>query len=259
VNKVLRYLQEDKCVFVDMRGRQDDEYTMLAALLARRLLTENRKRADADQIRACLIMEEAHNILSEEELYKGGGRGSVFIELAREGRSFKIGFILVTQQPDARSIAQQVVKTIDTVIAFHMPPDDAKYLQRLKPGFTGLELEIANAETFQGIAVADSGPVLFKSEPVNDPYMAACASGTLASHICGSDSTSVRMSGQRGGEVAPPAEADKEPGPAKLSINERLLRLSKARQENIEKVALDTMRAWRDDSLGLSDRNEAAG
>jgi DNA helicase HerA-like ATPase len=91
-----------------MRGRSDDEYTMIAALFARRLLTENKRREDANQIRTCIVLEEAHNILSDAELSKGTGSGSVFIELAREGRSFKLGFVLVTQQPDARSIAPRL-------------------------------------------------------------------------------------------------------------------------------------------------------
>src|SRR5208282_4009653 len=97
-------------------GQSDEDYTMVAALFARRLLNENKRRDDSDHIRACIVMEEAHNILSEAELGKGNGRGSVFVELAREGRSFKLGFVLVTQQPDARSIAPEVVKTIDTVV-----------------------------------------------------------------------------------------------------------------------------------------------
>src|SRR6266699_5930233 len=144
VNRILDYLAEGKFVFIDMLNQSDENYTLVAALFARRLLTRNKLQDDdEDHIRACIVMEEAHNILSEEELSKGNGRGSVFIELAREGRSFKLGFMLVTQQPDVRSIDLQVIKTIDTVVAFNMPFDDAKHIQRLKSGFAGLELEIS--------------------------------------------------------------------------------------------------------------------
>src|SRR6266568_9337843 len=130
VNRILDYLAEGKFVFIDMLNQSDENYTLVAALFARRLLTRNKLQDDdEDHIRACIVMEEDHNILSEEELSKGNGRGSVFIEFAREGRSYKLGFLLVTQQPDARSIAPQVAKTIDAVIAFNMPPEDAKHLQ----------------------------------------------------------------------------------------------------------------------------------
>jgi hypothetical protein len=164
---ILGHLAAGRFVFIDMLGQSDEDYTMVAALFARRLLSENKDRDDEHHIRACIVMEEAHNILSEDELYKGNGRGSVFVELAREGRSFKLGFVLVTQQPDARSIAPEVVKTIDTVVAFNMPPDDAKHLQRLKSAFAGLEVEVSNAREFHGIAVSQGGPVLFESQPID--------------------------------------------------------------------------------------------
>src|SRR5262249_55253758 len=145
VNRILQHLGEGRFVFLDMRGQSDEDYTLVAALFARRLLAVNKEREDENQIRARFLMGEAHHILTEGEVAKGGGRGAVFVELAREGRSFKLGFVLVTQQPDARSIAPEVVKTIDTVVAFHMPPDDARHLPRLKSPFAGLELEISNA------------------------------------------------------------------------------------------------------------------
>src|SRR6266496_3802635 len=128
VERVLQHLAEGRVVFLDMRSKTDEHYTMIAAVFARRLLTENKKRNDSQQIHACLVLEEAHNILSEKETEKGSGTGSVFIELAREGRSYKLGFVLVTQQPDVKSIAAQVAKTIDTIIVFNMPPEDAKHL-----------------------------------------------------------------------------------------------------------------------------------
>jgi hypothetical protein len=177
VREILGHLVAGRFVFVDMLGQSDEDYTLVAALFARRLLTENKDRDDEQHIRACVVMEEAHNILSEDELYKGNGRGSVFVELAREGRSFKLGFVLVTQQPDARSIAPEVIKTIDTVVAFNMPPDDARHLQRLKSGFAGLEVEVSNAREFHGVAVSHGGPVFFQSQPIDGAYMEACVGG----------------------------------------------------------------------------------
>jgi hypothetical protein len=242
VATILDYLAQGKLIFIDMRGRPDDEYTMVAALFARRLLTENKRREDAEHIRACIVMEEAHNILSDDELKKGMGSGSVFIELAREGRSFKLGFVLVTQQPDARSIAPQVVKTIDTVVAFNMPPDDARHLQRLKPTFADLELEISNAPEFHGVAVSDSRPILFRSGPVDDSYMRRTSAGELKAHLH---------------EQAPP----EEPAPAAasptrphiLSLDERLAALARRRQADIQPVALATLHAWQRDGVDGED------
>jgi hypothetical protein len=179
-------------------------------------------------------MEEAHNILSEDQVSKGQGTGSVFIELAREGRSFKLGFVLVTQQPDAQSIAPQIRKTIDTVVAFNMPPDDAKHMQRLKSEFAGLELEISNAPEFHGVALSGGGPLRFKSSPVNTATMRACVDGTLASRMI--------ARAERAGVFQQAIEP--EPAPIGPSIQDRLLLLTRQRRESIQEVALETMRVW---------------
>ncbi len=239
VNRILDYLAEGKFVFIDMLNQSDENYTLVAALFARRLLTRNKLQDDdEDHIRACIVMEEAHNILSEEELSKGNGRGSVFIELAREGRSFKLGFILVTQQPDVRSIDLQVIKTIDTVVAFNMPFDDAKHIQRLKSGFAGLELEISNAPEFRGVAIADAGPIFFQSSPVDDSYMKLCADGLLEIII-----ENQVDAGFEGVETA------EEQKPEIPSIEDRLTFLMRKRQETIHEVALATMRSWRENEV----------
>jgi len=231
VDAILTYLSQGKFVFVDMRGQQDEDYTMVAALFARRLLNGNKARDDIDHIRACIVMEEAHNILSESELGKGNGRGSVFIELAREGRSFKLGFTLVTQQPDARSIAPEVVKTIDTVVAFNMPPDDAKHLQRLKSAYTGLDLEISNTPEFRGVAVSTGGPIFFQSGPIDPSYMQSCVDKSLAAVI------TQQVDAQP--EIMPLREEAQE-----LSLEERLSVLQRQRQKSIQPIALATLQAW---------------
>src|SRR4029077_20960264 len=121
------HLEQGDLVFIDLRGVSDEDYILISAMFTRRLLTENKWRDDQEQLRTCIVMEEAHNILAEEELYKGTGNGSVFIELAREGRKFKLGFVLVTQHPDSRrSVASEIASTIDMLIAFNMSPDYAK-------------------------------------------------------------------------------------------------------------------------------------
>src|SRR5260221_7754385 len=173
---------------------------------------------------------------SEDELSKGNGRGSVFIELAREGRSFKLGFILVTQQPDVKSIDLQVIKTIDTVVAFNMPFDDARHIQRLKSGFAGLELEISNAPEFRGVAIADAGPIFFQSSPVDDSYMKLCADGLLE----------IIIENQVDTGFVPDVEMEEEQKPEVPSIEDRLTFLMRKRQETIHEVALATMQSWRE-------------
>jgi hypothetical protein len=238
VDQILDHLAHGRVVFIDMRGRSDVDYTLVAALFARRLLNLNKALDDAEQIRACLVMEEAHNILSEEELTKGLGSGSVFVELAREGRSFKLGFILVTQQPDPQSIAAQVVKTIDTIVAFNMPPEDAKHLRRLKAGFADLELTIANAPEFSGVAISGhGGSVAFRSGPVDPAFMAACHGERLEDFLADR------------GDFEPDNIEEPEPIEVPTTTEERLATLMRQRRETIQPVALATMRAWRREAV----------
>jgi DNA helicase HerA-like ATPase len=234
-DEVIAHLEAAKTVVVDLRGVSDDNYTLIGALFARRLINENKRRDDADQIRACIVMEEAHNILAEDELYKGSDRrGSVFVEFAREGRKLKLGFVLVTQQPDPRSIASEIAWTIDTVIAFHMPPDNAKYLTRLKSAFNQLEYYLANAGVFEGVAVASGGAILFRSDPVTPEYMQACAEQRLDEYLA---SLAPESGQEEDAQVEAPID---EPE----TIEDRLTRLLHQRNRDFRKQMEATLQAW---------------
>ena len=234
VDEVIAHLEMGKTVVVDLRGVSDDNYTLISALFARRLINENKQRDDADQIRACIVMEEAHNILAEDELYKGSDRrGSVFIEFAREGRKLKLGFVLVTQQPDPRSIASEIAWTIDTVIAFHMPPDNAKYLMRLKSAFNQFEYYLANANVFEGVAVASGGAILFRSGPVTPKYMQACAERRLDEYLASLATESGQV------EDAQAGASTNEPE----TTEDRLTRLLRQRNRDFQRQMATTLQA----------------
>ena len=56
-------------------------------------------------------------------------------------------------------------------------------MARLKSEFNELELQLANTAEFEGIAIADAGPVAFRSGPITPEYMQVCAAGGLESYI----------------------------------------------------------------------------
>jgi len=237
VDEVIVHLEAGETVMLDLRGVSDDNYTLIGALFARRLINENKQRDEADQIHACIVMEEAHNILAEDELYKGSDRrGSVFVEFAREGRKLKLGFVLVTQQPDPRSIASEIAWTIDTVIAFHMPPDNAKYLTRLKSAFNQLEYYLANAGVFEGVAVANGGAILFRSGPVTPEYMQASADGRLDEYLA----SLAPERDQEGEDEQTEALTD-----VPETIDDRLTQLLRQRNQDFQKQMTATLQAWR--------------
>ncbi len=231
--QILNHLGQGKTVVVDLRGVEDQNYTLLAALFARQLLTQNKQRPDERHIRACLVMEEAHNILSEADLRKGAGQGSVFIELAREGRKLKLGFMLVTQQPDARSIAAEIAATLDTIVAFNMPPDNADYLSRLQSAFGQYKHAIMNARTFEGVAISRGRATPFRAEPVLPAYMQACVEDSLADYLVG--------------QLPAPAVVEPEPAVCPPPPEDRLSRLLRQRNEAFQHLAAETMAEWQAD------------
>ena len=43
---ILDHLEQGRFVFIDLRGLANDQYTLIAAMFARKLLTENKARTD---------------------------------------------------------------------------------------------------------------------------------------------------------------------------------------------------------------------
>lgn len=184
VDDILAHLARGKTVVVDLRGVRDDDYTLIGALFARRLLDENIRRGDEEHLRVAMLLEESHNILSAQELNKGeNGRGSAFVEYAREGRKFKLGLVLVTQQPDARSIAPEVAHTLDTIVAFQMPPENIRHLTTIRSVFRSHVYTLENARVFEGVAVTEDGVLAFQAVPVTEAYMKACARLDLEGYL----------------------------------------------------------------------------
>ncbi len=112
-----------------------------------------------------------------------------------------------------------------------MPPDDAKHLQHLKSGFSGLELEISNAAEFRGVAISTGGPVFFQSSPIDKEYMESCSDGSLKEKILHSLTA----------ESAHP-DTSKPVSPVS-TIEDRLAILKRRRQETIQEIALASMKS----------------
>lgn len=240
--QIVEHLKNGRFVFVDMLGHNDAEYVLVAALLVRRLLNVNKElvKAGKPPLRCCIVLEEAQNILAEEELRKGDSAdGSVFIELAREGRTLQLGEILVTQQPDPQSIGPTIGKTMDAIVAFNMPPDDAKYLSRFKIGFAGLETLVSNLHPLDGIAIARGGPVHFRLPVVDEQYMQSCM---VANGL-------TDMIAESAHEDRPGSEVEHGRTQRNLpTVKDRLAELARLRRESIQSVALETMRIWQSDA-----------
>jgi DNA helicase HerA-like ATPase len=261
VPRLIEHLRAGCTVVVDMQGYDDVAYTLVGALLARQILNHAKAEEGGRGLRACIVMEEAQNVLAQDELQKGADHGgSVFIEYAREGRKRKLGLVLVTQQPDARSIAPEIAATIDTVIAFHMPPQNAAYLPQFKRAFRSVQHQIVNARVFEGVAVSEGGTTFFRSEPITPPYLQACEvlmhpegavlthlEGAVLTHLEGAEDTLEDYLTSLVPQEEPDTEESSAEGPPPaqpLPAQDRLQALLDQRSTDFWQEARETMARW---------------
>jgi DNA helicase HerA-like ATPase len=100
-----------KVVLVDTSNMFEAEELLISTVLSRAVFERNKSmysdKGAFDRIPPVLIaMEEAQRVLSE-------AKGSVFAQIAREGRKFKVGLCAVSQQP--KLIEEEIISQFNTL------------------------------------------------------------------------------------------------------------------------------------------------
>jgi DNA helicase HerA-like ATPase len=110
-NSVISALQAGKVVLVDTSNMLEEEELLVSTVLARALF-ERYKAAYGDKERfdrlppVLIAMEEAQRVLSQ-------AKGTVFSQIAREGRKFRVGLCAVSQQP--KLINEEIISQFNTL------------------------------------------------------------------------------------------------------------------------------------------------
>jgi len=108
---VIAALQGGKTVLVDTSGMFEAEELLVSTVLARAVFEHN-KAMYSDKPRferappVLIAMEEAQRVLAQS-------KGTVFAQIAREGRKFKVGLCAVSQQP--KLISEEVLSQFNTL------------------------------------------------------------------------------------------------------------------------------------------------
>lgn len=150
-------LRAGKTLILDKSGLTDEDRMIISIVLSNALYDHNEKHSSGtpqDQnkvIPFVYVVEEAHLLLSRERVREG----SIFVNFAKTGRSFKIGLVLVTQRPS--SIEDNILSQCDNFITFRLTfEEDIKDLVKASGGaFTGYEVDIQNLD--RGAAVVAFG------------------------------------------------------------------------------------------------------
>jgi hypothetical protein len=109
--QVISALEQGIVVLVDTSNMFEAEELLVSTVLARAIFEHNRElyaqRKEFARLPPMLVaMEEAQRVLTQS-------KGTVFAQIAREGRKFKLGVCAVTQQP--KLINEEIISQFNTL------------------------------------------------------------------------------------------------------------------------------------------------
>lgn len=143
INQILEHLRAGRTVVIDLSGYiSERDRTFVATLITRKLFNYNLRRLDSTdaekgKIGTVIFFEEAQTLLSSEHV----SEGSIFVDIAKEGRALEIGLVAITQQPSA--ISTNILSQFNSFIALHLEfTDDIQFLKKVAGNFEGLEIDL---------------------------------------------------------------------------------------------------------------------
>lgn len=164
---------------VDCSDVPSDIIPLVLATLARLVFTVQQWTPKADRHPIGLICEEAHLYIPARSDGDEGGAAaaSVFSRIAKEGRKYGVGLVVISQRPS--EVSRTVLSQCSNFVALRLSnAEDQGVIQRLLPdslgGFAGL---LPVLDTGEAIVVGDACLLPSRiriSEPANQP-----ASGTV--------------------------------------------------------------------------------
>lgn len=141
---------------IDLSGLPSDAVGVVVAVITRIAFEFNLWNPQRERCPILLVLEEAHNYVPN---HAGGrftaARGAVE-RLAKEGRKYGIGLILVSQRP--KELSETVLSQCNTFITMRLTnPADQEYVRRLVPdSFAGLLNTLPALRTGEALILGDS-------------------------------------------------------------------------------------------------------
>jgi hypothetical protein len=143
IQEIYDHLKAGRTVVVDLSGfTSETDRTFVATMISRKLFYYNLERLDETEpekgkIKTVIFFEEAQTLLSTDRITEG----SIFVDIAKEGRALEIGLVAITQQPSA--ISTNILSQFNSFIALHLEfMDDIQFLKKVAGNFDGLEMDL---------------------------------------------------------------------------------------------------------------------
>jgi hypothetical protein len=147
---VFSALQQGKTVIIDLSLRDSVDASIISTMIVRKLFEDNKKSfteaQDDNVIRCIIVVEEAQNVLSDEQMRSST---NPFVRVAKEGRKFGIGLVAITQRPSA--ISDEIRSQAENFFSFYMGnTDDIKALVKSNVNYDGVVSAFIQRETIPG-------------------------------------------------------------------------------------------------------------
>jgi len=150
IEDTFKALTEGKTVIVDLSLRDSVDAAIISTMIVRKLFEDNKtnftEAHDEGVIPCIIVVEEAQNVLSDEQVRSSA---NPFVRVAKEGRKFGIGLVAITQRPSA--ISEEIRSQAENFFAFYMGnTDDIKALTRSNINYDGVVSAFIQRETIPG-------------------------------------------------------------------------------------------------------------
>ncbi len=153
---VIQQLREGLVVLVDVSGAGEREELLVSSVLVRTLFERNKKiykemKEFEKMPPTMIVLEEAQRVLDRS-------KGSIFGQIAREGRKFKTGLCAVSQQP--KLIDSQVISQFNSLFILGLADkmDREKLASSARQDVSKLDHEIQTLMVGEGLVVSPKTP-----------------------------------------------------------------------------------------------------
>jgi len=141
---------------IDLSGIPFEAVGVVVSVISRVVYEFNFWNPERRKFPILMLFEEAHNYIPNRPEAKFAAAKSAVERLAKEGRKYGIGIIVVSQRP--KELSETVISQCNTFISMRLTnPEDQNYIRRLVPdALAGLMDMLPSLRTGEALIVGDS-------------------------------------------------------------------------------------------------------
>jgi hypothetical protein len=141
---------------IDLSGIPFEAVGVVVSVVSRIVYEFNFWNPKRSEFPILMVFEEAHNYIPNRPEAKFSAAKTAVERLAKEGRKYGIGVIVVSQRP--KELSETVISQCNTFIAMRLTnPDDQNYVRRLVPdSLAGLMEMLPSLRTGEALILGDS-------------------------------------------------------------------------------------------------------